>query len=225
MCGRYVNKLGEVQYSFFEINDIRIEWRPRYNIAPTVEIPVVRQVEPGHRELVGMRWGLRPSWATPEKKLPPLHNAREDTVAKLPSFRSAFKTRRCLVPASGYFEWAKATKQPYYFERKDGFPMAFAAIWEHNKDVGDTVSTITTVPNGEASRIHDRMPVILRREFWPRWFDPSPLTDEEREKMLVPAPDGALNIWPVTRAVGNSRNEGSELILPISGDEIGTDAP
>lgn len=215
MCGRYVRKdTAEVVYSFFEINDIRITWQPSYNIPPTAKIPVVRQISE-NRELVEMTWGLRPSWAKPDAKLPMMHNARAETVSKLPSYRSAFKSRRCIVPASGYFEWQAGTpKQPFYFERKDNCPLAFAGIWESNPDVGDTVCIITTSPNEEAGKIHDRMPVILRRGYWQRWFDPLPLTDDERENILIPAPDGSMRISPVTRAVGNVRNNAPELITP-----------
>lgn len=213
MCGRYVRKdTAEVVYSFFEVNDIRMTWRPSYNIPPTSKIPVVRQAANG-RELVEMTWGLRPSWATADRKLPLMHNARAETVARLPSFRAAFESRRCIVPASGYFEWKSGTrKQPHYFERVDGNPLAFAAIWEHNPDAGDTVSIITTSPNAEAAAIHDRMPVILRREQWMRWFLPEPIPEDEREHFLSPSPNGTLRTRPVSRAVGNVRNDFPALI-------------
>lgn len=215
MCGRYVRKnAAEAVYSFFEINDIRIAWQPDYNVPPTAKIPVVRQTPQG-RELVEMAWGLRPSWAKPDAKLPMMHNARAETVATLPSFRAAIKSRRCIVPASGYFEWKAGTpKQPYYFERADGHPLAFAAIWESNEETGDTVSIITTAPNEEAAKIHDRMPVILRRGYWQRWFDPAPLTEAERRQLLIPAPNGSMQIWSVSKAVGNIRNNSPALIAP-----------
>lgn len=200
MCGRYVRKdNAEVVYSFFEINDIRLTWKPSYNVAPTTAVPVIRQTFES-REILEMTWGLRPAWAASEKKLPLMHNARAETVAKLPIYRSAFKTRRCIVPASGYFEWQAGTpKQPYFFERSDGHPIGFAGFWEHNSTSGDTVSIITTAPNSEAGKVHDRMPVILRRGFWERWFSADPLTDDERERMLAPAPDGALWASPEWR--------------------------
>lgn len=107
---------------------------------------------------------------------------------------------------------AGTPKQSYYFERGDGHPIGFAGLWEHNEAEGDTVSIVTTVPNAEAGEIHDRMPVILRRGFWRRWFEPDPLTDDERLQMLVPAPDGALRTWAVSRYVGNVRNNHPGLI-------------
>lgn len=181
VCGRYVRKdSAEVIYSFFEIYDIRLTWQPSYNIPLTAKIPVVRQTS-NVRELVEMTWGLRPAWAKADTKLPLMHNARAETVSKLPSYGAAFKACRCIVPASGYFEWMEGTpKQPYYFERDDGNPLAFAGVWESNPEAGETVSIITTTPNSEAAKIHDRMPVILRRGFWQRWLAPEPLTDEER---------------------------------------------
>jgi putative SOS response-associated peptidase YedK len=216
MCGRYVRKNdAECVHSFFEVSDIRATWTPSYNIAPTTQIPVIRQTG-ASREIVEMKWGLRPAWATAEKKLPLMHNARAETVASLPSYRSAFKARRCIVPASGYFEWMAGTpKQPFYFERADGNPVGFAGIWEHNETEGSTVSIITTSPNAEAGKVHDRMPVILRRGFWKRWFESDPLSDEERQQMLVPAPDGALRVVPVSRDVGNVRVNHVGLITPL----------
>ncbi len=213
MCGRYIRKNCEQSvYSFFEINDIRTSWEPNFNVAPTTPVPVIREAL-SSRELVEMKWGLRPAWATPEKKLPLMHNSRAETVASLPSYRDAFKSRRCIIPASGYFEWmAGVPKQPYYFERADGFPIGFAGIWEWNETTGDTVSIITTSPNAEAGKVHDRMPVIIRRGFWKRWFEPEALRDEERQRMLIPAPDGALNIYPVSGDVGNVRNNHPGLL-------------
>lgn len=214
MCGRYVRKGdGRVIYGHFEINDIRVAWKPSYNVAPTVPVPVVRQTG-ASRELTEMRWGLRPAWAPAAKKLPPMHNARAETVATRPSFREAFKIRRCILPASGYYEW-QAGRQPYYFEHAGGEPLAIAAIWEHHPETGDSVSLITTRPNREAAAIHDRMPVLLPRETWLRWLEPLPLTPGESAAFLGPGPDGILHIQPVSRAVGNIRNDHPDLIRPV----------
>ncbi len=216
MCGRYVRKDGTVVFSFFEINDVRIEWRPSYNVAPTTKIPVIRREESGRRELVEMTWNLRPFWAKPDAKLPMMINARAETVASKPSYRSAFKLRRCIVPASGYFEWQKlpdGTKQPFYFVRADGNPMAFAGIWD-----GETVATITTEPNAEAAAVHDRMPVMLEAENLVRFLEPEPLTEEERERFLAPSRDGTLKLWPVSGLVGNVRNNDPGLIEPVPPD-------
>lgn len=213
MCGRYVRKDGTPVFSFFEINDRRVEWRPSYNVAPATKVPAVRREDGGNREIVELTWGLVPAWAKPDAKLPLMINARAETVASKPAYRSAFKARRCIVPASGYFEWQKLPdggKQPFYFERTDGNPIAFAAIWE-----GQTVATITTEPNKEAGEIHDRMPVMLTGENLARFLDPEPLTPEEREKLLAPAPDGTLALWPVSKLVGSVRNNEPGLIEPV----------
>lgn len=220
MCGRYVNRLtGEVVASFFEVNDIRIEWNPRFNVAPTTTVPVVRLKEDKCRELVGMKWGLRPFWAKPDAKLPPMINARAETVVSKPSYRAAFKSRRCLVPASGYYEWQKLAggpKQPFYFTRKDGNPIAFAGIWEAgNDDSPDTVSIITTEPNADAAQIHDRMPVIMKRDRWETWLAPEPLAAGDVTEYLAPPPIGLLSIYPVSTAVNSVRNDGPRLIAPI----------
>lgn len=160
-----------------------------------------------------MRWGLIPSWAKPESKLPLMINARAETIATKPAYRSAFKTRRCIVPATGYFEWQKlpdGTKQPFYFTRKD--PLAFAAIWE-----GETVATITTEPNKEAAQVHNRMPVILNFNQFDRWLEPTPLSEEECRLFLHSLPDGSLYCHPVDRRVGSVRFDDPSLIEPAPG--------
>ena len=211
MCGRFTLDTSKV--SFKEFGVTRIHYRPpaRFNIAPTTGIAVVRQEE-NERELVEMRWGLVPSWAKPESKLALMINARAETLATKPAFRSAFKARRCIVPATGYYEWRKlpdGTKQPHYFTWKDKRPLAFAAIWE-----GETVATITTDPNAEAAQVHDRMPVILNEAQYERWMSPGPLSEDERQSMLRPLPDGSLNHYPVNRRVGNARLDDPSLVEP-----------
>src|SRR5215468_5614512 len=135
MCGRYVLKepLDLLQRLFaYSSSEIR-QLRPRYNIAPSTKIPVVRCSVDGHRELVEMRWGLIPAWAKDPKSLPPMNNARSESIASKPSFRAAYKSRRCLIPASGYYEWQKrgtGPKQPFYFHARDDQPLAFAGLWE-----------------------------------------------------------------------------------------------
>jgi putative SOS response-associated peptidase YedK len=213
MCGRYVRKDGSVVYAVFGVSDLRLTWTPSYNVAPMTRIPVVRRSPDGTREMVALTWGLRPEWAPVGEKLPLLINARAETVATKPSFRSAFRTRRCLVPASGYFEWQKQAdgfRQPFYFERRDGAPLAFAACWE-----GETVATLTTRPNAECATVHDRMPVILEPAAFARYLDPEPLSAAEQANLLAPAADGTLTAWPVDPAVGNVRNNSPALLEPV----------
>lgn len=202
--------------SFFEVNEIRIKWNPRFNVSPATIIPVVREKDSSQREVVGMRWGLRPFWAKPDAKLPLMINARAETVASKPSYRAAFKKRRCIVPASGYYEWQKVPggqKQPFYFTRKDGQPIAFAGIWEagHGEEP-ETVAIITTGPNTDASKIHDRMPVIMKREFCEEWLATDPLPSEKATKYLKSPPVGLLLIHPVSTAVNSVRNDDPRLI-------------
>lgn len=200
-------------FSYFEINDVRIPWNPSFNVAPTTQIPVIRSEDGGKREMVELRWGLIPFWVKPDAKLPMMINARAETVATKPAYRDAFKKRRCIVPASGYYEWQKlpdGTKQPFYFERADGSPLVFAGLWD-----GETVATITTMPNKEAGAVHDRMPVIFEKLNFEQFLDPDPLDDKEREALLVPSQNGTLKAWPVGRRVGSVRNNDPGLIDPI----------
>jgi len=203
-----------VAISYFEVSDARAAWKPSFNVAPSTLVPVVRLQDDGRRELVELNWGLVPAWVKEDSKHSPMINARAETVATKPSYRNAFKSRRCIVPASGYFEWKKlpdGKKQPYYFQRRDGRMIAFAGIWE-----GQTVATLTTEPNAEAAAVHDRMPVILEKENFARFLKAEPLGDEECRGFLSPSPPRTLVSWPVDRAVGNVRNNNPGLILPLA---------
>lgn len=211
MCGRIDTR--DIQFSFFEIKNSskrKYAMSGKFNLAPTSIVPIIKIDAEGEREMVEAVWDLKPSWANENKRL--LHNARCETVHSLPSFRSAFKTRRCLVAAAGYFEWRKSDKQPFFFTRKDENPLAFAGIYEGNEEGGYSACIITTIPNAECAAIHDRMPVVLRREFWNRWLEPDQLSEEERLNMLVPAPDNSIQLWPVDRAVGSVKNDNPGLI-------------
>ena len=202
MCGRFTLDTSKISLKDFGVTRTRYTPPARFNIAPTTGIAVVRQED--ERELVEMRWGLLPSWAKPDLKLPRMINARAETVATKPAFRSAFKSRRCIVPATGYFEWKKlpdGTKQPFYCTRKDA--LAFAAIWE-----GETVATITTEPNKEAAQVHNRMPVILEKDQYDRWMEPTPLSEVECRLFLRGLPDGSLDVYPVDRTKHSFRDRG-----------------
>jgi putative SOS response-associated peptidase YedK len=152
---------------------------PRFNVAPTQQIPVIRQSpkEP-IRELSLMRWGLIPSWARDQSVAARTINARSETAATKPAFRDALKSRRCLIPADGFYEWKRdgKTKQPYCFEVNDGELFAFAGLWDRWKDISGqwvkSCSILTTTPNAVTSVVHDRMPVILDRESYDMWLDP-----------------------------------------------------
>lgn len=214
MCGRFTLDTTKLSLKEFGVAQIRYSPPARFNIAPTTGIAVVRLNQDAESELVELRWGLIPVWANPDSKLPLMINARAETVSSKPAYRSAFKSRRCIVPATGYYEWKKmpdGTKQPFYFTLANGEQIAFGAIWE-----GETVATITTVPNREAAAVHDRMPVILREDQYARWFSPDPLSEVEQSSFLGPLPDGSLNSYPVDRRVGSVRHEDPGLIESLS---------
>lgn len=185
-------------------------YTPKFNIAPTQYVPVIRQ-----QDVVLMRWGLVPSWS---KSLtgPPLFNACAETVAEKPSFRTAFKRRRCIVPASGFYEWeviGPKEKRPHYISLTSGEPMAFAGLWETwNSPNGplESCTIITTAANEFMAKLHDRMPVILEPEEFAPWLDP----DVDPSPMLN-LYSGEMTEHPVSSAVGNVRNDSPDLIKPI----------
>lgn len=219
MCGRITLKLspGELQ-SLFDVTRgfDSIDWSPRYNVAPTTSMICVRDTDEG-REVFPARWGLCPSWA----KEPPVStfNARSDGVATKPMFRSAFKSRRCLVMASGFYEWRKITpkeKQPYYIALTSGDPMPMAGLWEVWKNpAGELVQSCTIVThtaNDMMAPLHDRMPVILTHSLVNVWLDRKLTTAGEIQPMLGHYPASEMQAWPVSKDVGNVRNQGERLI-------------
>ena len=187
----------------------------RYNIPPTADVPVVRQND-GVRQLKLMRWGLLPSWTKDPMAMPPLFNARADTVATKPSFRSAYKKRRCIVPASGFYEWRKEGKErwPLYFQRTDERPLAFVGLWEAWGDV-ESCTIITTEANELMAPIHNRMPVILARNDYDVWLDPD-ATD--LGYLLATCPADELKCHPVDRIVNKVGNDGPECIVPLNSE-------
>ena len=194
--------------------------RPCYNIAPTQTVPVVRRKDDGGRELALVRWGLIPSWAKDASIGGRLINARAETVAEKPAFRGAFRRRRALVPADGFYEWQKREgsrlKQPLLIRRRDGQPFAFAGLWERWRGPEGEVETctiLTTEANAVLGPIHDRMPVILDPACYDRWLDPA---QPRAEELLRPCPDEWLEAFPVSTRVNNVRNDAAELITPMN---------
>lgn len=198
------------------------ELTPRYNVAPTQTISAVRLNDRGDRELVQMRWGLVPSWSEGPGKVN-LFNARSESAAEKPSFRSAFKHRRCLIPADGFYEWQKlegGKKQPILFRRPDGELFGFAGLWESwtSQDGMALVSCtiLTTAANEVMRAVHDRMPVILADGDYTGWLDPT--ADKNALKdLLRAAPDDFLNPIPVGLRVNNARFDGPECAAPLAG--------
>ena len=196
---------------YFESASREEEWSPRYNIAPTQPVPVIRQhpKEPV-RELSLMRWGLIPSWAKDASGAAKMINARSETAATLPAFRDAMKSRRCLIPVDGFYEWMRTgkTKQPYCFEVNDGALFAFAGIWDRWKDPSGqwvkSCSILTTTPNAVTSPVHDRMPVILDPDSYDLWLDPGMSNVGEVSNLLRPYDARLMRSYPVSARINHS---------------------
>lgn len=222
MCGRYalygpVSRLHE-QFSA-DIDDLPLDWGPRYNAAPMQMLPVIRQRPTGERVAHLLRWGLVPSWSKDESIATKLINARGETLAEKPSFRGAFKSRRCIIPASGFYEWRQLAggKQPYFIKPANDELFGFAGLWERwSKPDGeplDTFSVITTDANDAMRPLHERMPVILQPDDCALWLSKATEPDLARQ-LVAPCSDSMLRIYPVSKAVGNVRNEGPSLVEP-----------
>ena len=221
MCGRFtlISNIGELQLRFGFVMEPP-ETQPRYNIAPTQQVLTV--VNDGERRGELMRWGLVPSWAKDIKIGNRMINAVSETAASKPAFRSAFRRRRCLVLADGFFEWRKEGKQriPLYFSQKSGEPMAFAGLWENwQSPEGEWIRSctiLTTAANSFIEPIHNRMPVILSAETEPLWLDPLTDTPANLEPLLLPAPPELLDAVEVSPTVNNVRNHGPDCIAPVA---------
>lgn len=221
MCGRYAFfSPSEAVKRIFALDDFP-ELEPRYNIAPTQSVPAVRAGEEGKRRFVMLHWGLVPRWAKERAIGNRMINARAESVAEKPSFRDAFRRRRCLVLADGWYEWQAAAggKQPWYIRRTDARPFAFAGLWERWKDPADgamleSCAIVTTDASDSIRRIHERMPVVLADEDWDRWLDPACTDAGKLQELLRPYDPKALEAWPVSRQVNAPKNQGPELIAP-----------
>jgi putative SOS response-associated peptidase YedK len=224
MCGRFTqNYTWQEVHAFLSVFGPPRNLRPRYNIAPTTTVDVIRLGKHGGRELVSMRWGLIPFWwKKTAKEMPATFNARAESVAEKPMFRTAFKERRCIIPASGFFEWTgeKGNKQPHLFTAADGSPvLAFAGLWDKWRDPmsGDEILSCTIIVCGGnkwMETYHDRMPVMLVEKNFDAWLDGS-LGPEA----LTCATESALREWPVSKRM-NKTGEGDDdptIIERISG--------
>lgn len=195
----------------------------RYNIAPSQEVAAVRAAPSGGgREISRLRWGLVPSWARDPAIGGRLINARSETVREKPSFRDAFRRRRCLIPASGFYEWMRVErgKQPYYVRMRDGRLFAFAGLWERwNGPEGrvlESCTILTTGANAVLAPIHDRMPVILDRAEYGRWLEPAPGDPDRLSRLLVPFPPEEMTAYPVSPRVNSPSADDAECIAVIS---------
>jgi putative SOS response-associated peptidase YedK len=221
MCGRYDNLIARDAYrALFRAERLPASNFPlRYNVAPTDQIPIVR-IDPrdGEREVVMARWGLIPFWMKEKPRVPHI-NARAETVHKLPLFREAFAKRRCLIPATGFYEWQKRAdgKQPYRFVRKDLEPFAFAGIWEFARLGGQDILSACMIV-GEANplvgAVHDRMPVMLLPDDYDAWLNST--TDAAVARTLLRAYDpNLMRAYAVNRAANSVKNDDEKCIEPI----------
>lgn len=214
MCGRFTLRtpVSEILEAFQVDVQEGFEFPLRYNVAPTQEILAVRSTEDGRREFARLRWGLIPFWAKEPSIGNRMINARAESLADKPAFRQAFRHRRCLIVADGFYEWQKIgkRKQPYYLHRPDGKPFAFAGLWEKWPGMTPPLlsgTIITTDANATARPIHDRMPVILEADQYARWLDPQIEDPRQLEPLLKSADDELLRADPVSTHVNNVRHE------------------
>ncbi len=204
---------------------IKSNFPPRYNIAPTQPIAIVRMNERREREFALARWGFVPSWAKKDflEKTggKPLINARGETVAEKPTFRSAFRRRRCLVPTDGFYEWKteKGGRQPYFIRPAEGGLFALAGVWETAVDPDggeiDTAAIITTEAGPDIAPLHNREPVIVAKDDFRRWLNPEEQSAGDALALIAPPQKGFWTAHPVSKAVNNPRNEGEELAKEI----------
>lgn len=231
MCGRYsITSPTETVQRVFQVSD-RPNLPARYNVAPTQDVPVVRldagDDGDGQRRLVMLRWGLIPVWADDPSIGSRMINARSESAAEKPAFREAFKRRRCLLVADGFYEWQAPSekggrKQPYYVALSSGEPFAFAGLWERwrnpsDQSVIESCTILTTDANARLQEIYPRMPVMLAPDAFAAWLDPdSPLPNLQR--LLRPCPSEAVTAYPISTKVNAVANDGPELIEPLQDD-------
>ncbi len=223
MCGRYTLTVSASILAEVFDADLRLEHVPRFNIAPTQTVPILRADDTGHRRIDGARWGLIPHWADDASIGNRLINARSETAASKPAFRGAFRCRRCLIPADGFYEWLRVDgrKQPYLLRFRDRRVFAFAGLWERWTAPSDSSSVVsctilTTSPSPTVAPIHDRMPVILPDSAWDRWTSPDDVAVDDLRTLLRLDPDDDLEAVEVSTRVNSPSNDGPELLAPLS---------
>lgn len=221
MCGRFTITLeASIFQEELELGEMPKGWVPRYNVAPTQPIPVVK--DQTSRNVEWLYWGLVPFWAKDVSIGQKMINARSETLAEKPSFKNAFQRRRCLVLADGFYEWLRPKGKagpaiPYYFRRKDRRPFAFAGLWEHWQSAEgnelDSATIITCPPNEIVADIHQRMPVILHDDSMWAWMQDHPA--DRLKQMLIPYEPGLMERYEVSRQVNSPQTDVPELIAPV----------
>lgn len=224
MCGRFtLSATTQVLARQFQLT-VPIPLEPRFNIAPTQQVPVVRMApEKAQRELALLRWGLVPSWAKDLRLGARLINARAETVGEKPAFRASFRRRRCLVPADGFYEWQPVDpkqKQPHYIRRRDGGLFAFAGLWDRwegtDGKIIDSFTVLTTEANELLRTMHERMPVIVGPEDYELWLDPAVHDAERLQPLLRPYPAAEMAAYPVGPGVNSPKKDDPQCVAPLS---------
>lgn len=221
MCGRFfLTTDADTLQQQFHVADVA-PVAPRYNIAPTQDVVAVCQNGDGYRHVKTFRWGLIPQWAKDLSAGAKMINARSETVADKPSFRQPIRYHRCLIPASGFFEWlrqADGSKQPFYIQRKDGELLAMAGIWDTWKESGQVIescSILTTAANNLVAKLHDRMPVLLSPTEYDQWLDRNITDPQQLMGMYTPYPSEPLQATPISPLINNARHDGPDCLEPL----------
>jgi putative SOS response-associated peptidase YedK len=230
MCGRF-SSTSQLQFLLeqFRAEPLGVEGhQPSWNVAPATDILVVTSSEDGARQLRELRWGLVPRWAKDPSGANRMINLRAETVREKKGWKSTLARKRCIIPIDGFYEWQDQgkgqRKQPFYITSRDFSPLALAGLWATWRDPESgeelfTCTILTTSANDLMESVHHRMPVILAPEDWDAWLDPNNTDTDELAKLLVPAPEEMLTLWPVDPAVGNVRNNRPELQEPLEGHQ------
>ena len=217
MCGRYaVTSSPEAIRALFRYAELP-NFPPRYNVAPTQPIAIVRLID-GQRHFALVRWGLLPSWVKDPRNFSLLINARGESVLDKPAFKNAMKRRRCLVPADGFYEWKRdgARNQPFFVRKKGGGPLAFAGLWETwtgpNGEELETAAIVTTNANATLAPIHERMPVVIPEDAFELWLNNEAVDAETAAALIAPPPDDLLEAYEVSSAVNRTANDNPQLL-------------
>jgi len=230
MCNRFTLISSPAAISNLFGCSAQTDFPPRYNIAPSQPIAVVRMSE-GARRFALMRWGLIPSWIKDPRAFPPIYNARGESVLEKPAFRAAMKRRRCLIPADGFYEWqaGRGSRQPYYVRAKTGAPLAFAGLWETwvgpDGEELDGAAIITTAANRTLAQIHARMPVILPTEAFELWLNCAAVDATTAGSLIAPAPEDLLEAYMISTAVNRVVNDEPGLLRPLAEQDTLHDSP
>lgn len=221
MCGRYlITSAPEAIRALFRYEE-QPNFPPRYNIAPTQPVPIVRLVE-GKRRFALVRWGLLPSWVKDPKGFSLLINARAESVLDKPAFRNAMRRRRCLFPADGFYEWKREgeRKRAFVVRPRSRQPVAFAGLWETwtgpNGEELESAAIITTDASRSIAAIHDRMPAIVPPEAFDLWLDCARVDAETASALIAPSPDASIEAYEISPAVNRVANDSPELLAPVA---------